>query len=279
MIFARLHGRLGNQMFQYAAARSLAARLGTGVALDTRGAIHRGEGVLTRVFDLALATPAHLPPVRHENPARYALWRLTGARPKLRREKGLGYNPAFTAWDDNSYLHGYWQSEKYFDTIAHDIRTAFEFAKPASPQNVAMAKRIQQTTSVSLHVRRGDYLTVNAHAICDQSYYDQALQRLALGLNTAPTVYVFSDDPEWAKSNLPLPFEKIVVDHNGPDTDYEDMRLMSLCQHNIIANSSFSWWAAWLNRTPHKTVAGPSNWFADPKLNNPDILPAGWMKI
>ena len=279
MIYSRLHGRLGNQMFQYAAARGLAARHNTQVALDTRIALHRGEGVLTRVFDLDVTDPKALPPARHDAPVRYGIWRATGAAPAFKRERGLGYNTAIETWPDDVYLHGYWQSERYFAHIADDMRRQFVFRVPPSRANEQMAAQIADTLSISLHVRRGDYLTFDAHAICDQAYYDAALKQVTAPLDSAPTVFVFSDDPDWARDNLPLPYEKVVIDFNGPDADYEDMRLMSLCQHNIIANSSFSWWAAWLNANPDKRVAGPSNWFGDPKLQNPDILPDRWLRI
>jgi hypothetical protein len=283
MIITRLHGRLGNQMFQYAAGRALADRAGVPLALDSRGAILRGEGVLTRVFDLELADPVHLPPLKQTNPLRYAIWRgigqKVGAKPYFRRERGLGYNPAFEDWGDNSYLHGYWQSEKYFQNSAERIRSDFTFPAFSNQQNAEMAARIAESTAISLHVRRGDYLTFAAHVLCDQAYYDAALAKVLDGLQGDPIVYVFSDDPQWAKDNLSLPCEKVVVDFNGPETDFEDMRLMSLCQHNIIGNSSFSWWAAWLNQTPGRRVAGPAKWFGDPKLSNPDIFPHDWLRI
>ena len=279
MIISRLHGRLGNQMFQYAAARSLAARLDLPVGLDAREALARGEGFLTRVFDLPLTTPEPLPPSRREKPLAYALWRYAGRKPYLRREQGLGDNAAVETWGDQSYLHGYWQSEKYFSAIADTIRTDFAFPEYSSTENADMAQRIGETLSIALHVRRGDYVALDAHVLCDQAYYDAALARISNNLSKDPTVFVFSDDPEWARENLPLSFEKVVIDFNGPDRDFEDMRLMSLCQHNIIANSSFSWWAAWLNAHSDKIVAGPANWFGDPKLQNPDILPSGWLRI
>ncbi|MDE4173831.1 alpha-1,2-fucosyltransferase [Phaeobacter sp. PT47_59] len=279
MITARLHGRLGNQMFQYAAARALADRLGTSVALDTREAVQRGEGILTRVFDLDLTEPVTLPPLKSAAPLRYALWRAFGRLPMFRREHGLGYNLDFTTWGEDSYLHGYWQSERYFAPIAERIRADFAFPAFSDSQNAEMADRIQASNAISLHVRRGDYMALAAHSLCDQAYYEAALAHILTGLSGTPTVFVFSDDPGWAKDNLPLPCEKIVVDFNGPDADYEDMRLMTLCQHNIIANSSFSWWAAWLNRNPKKIVTGPAQWFGNPKLSNPDILPDSWQRI
>ncbi|MEY8839908.1 alpha-1,2-fucosyltransferase [Cribrihabitans sp. XS_ASV171] len=279
MITTRLHGRLGNQMFQYAAAAGLAARCGTRVALDPRGALARGEGVLTRVFDLDLAEPEALPPLKSEAPLSYALWRVAGRTPRFFREQGLGYNPTIETAPDGTYLHGYWQSEKYFAHIAGDIRRAFTFPGFSNARNAEMAARIGEGEAISLHVRRGDYVTLAAHVLCDQRYYEAALDRVLERVEGAPTVYVFSDDPGWAKANLPLPVEKVVVDFNGPDTDFEDMRLMSLCRHNIIGNSSFSWWAAWLNAHPGKQVAAPARWFGDPGLSNPDILPEGWLRI
>lgn len=191
----------------------------------------------------------------------------------------MGYNPAFKAFGDGTYLHGYWQSETYFEDAAQQIRSDFTFPEFSSSENAEMAARIGEGLSISLHVRRGDYLSLGAHTLCDQAYYDKALARVLDGLSGTPTVYVFSDDPAWVKENLPLPCERVVVDLNGSETDYEDMRLMSLCNHNIIGNSSFSWWGAWLNQAPEKRVAGPAKWFGDPKLVNPDILPERWMKI
>ena len=266
-------------MFQYAAAAGLAARHDGRVALDARLAERRGEGVLTRVFDLPVTAPKRLPPLKQKNPIGYAFWRATGLSPRFRRERGLGYNPGFDTWADGSYLHGYWQSERYFAHAADKIREAFRFPAFSNDQNEDMAAQIASGPSVALHVRRGDYLTVAAHVLCDQAYYDAALADVMREVGGTPTVYVFSDDPEWARENLPLPLPKVVVDFNGPDTDFEDMRLMSLCDHNIIANSSFSWWSAWLNTNPAKRVAAPKAWFGDPNLSNPDILPAGWIQV
>lgn len=279
MITARLHGRLGNQMFQYAAGRALAERLGVPLAVDSRLAEQRDEGVLTRVFDLDLATPTPPAPLKQESLLRYAIWRGLRLKPHIRREQGLGYNQGFETWGDDSYLHGYWQSEKYFSAVSDRIRADFAFPDFSNSQNAEMAARISEGNAISLHVRRGDYVALAAHVLCDQAYYEAALGPILDGLPQPPTIYVFSDDPDWAKANLPLPCPKIVVDFNGPDTDFEDMRLMSLCEHNIIANSSFSWWAAWLNGNPQKRVAGPAQWFGDAKLSNPDILPTNWLRV
>lgn len=279
MIYTRLHGRLGNQLFQYAAARALAARRGTKVVIDDRTSLRKGEGTLSRVFNLNQTAHAPLPPAKHDAPLRYAAWRALRQAPRLFREKSLGFDPAFQTLSDDTYLHGYWQSERYFTPIAEALRSELTFHTAMSPQNAEMAARIGETCSVSLHVRRGDYVGNGAMVLCDQAYYDQAVAAVRAQLDRDPTVFVFSDDPAWAKENLPLPFEKIVVDFNGPEADYEDLRLMGLCQHNILANSSFSWWGAWLGETPGAIVTGPARWFADPKLSNPDILADRWLRI
>ncbi len=280
MIWTRLHGGMGNQLFQYAAGRALAARLGAELAIDARALAVKGNRPCGPHFAWNGRTDAPLPPARHEGLLRHGLWRLAGRNPRFRRERGLGYNPAFETWGDGSYLHGYWQSERYFAPIAQSLRRELEILTPPSPRNAEMAARISGCeAAVSLHVRRGDYLAYAAHTICTEGYYRAALAQVAKVTGIRPTVFVFSDDPDWAKANLPLPYEKVVIDFNGPEADYEDLRLMSLCRHNVIANSSFSWWAAWLNRNPAKVVAGPVAWFGDPKLSNPDILPPGWLRV
>lgn len=279
MIYTRLHGFLGNQMFQYAAAAQLAARLGVSVALDPRRAAAKGQGNLTDIFELPVVAPAHLPPDQDRNRFAYGLWRFIGRSPKLRREKGLGYDPSFEQWGDESYLHGYWQSDKYFAGITDHLHEVFQMVPQMSPENAAMAQQIAAGPSVALHVRRGDYVALGATTVCDQAYYDAALSAVTDGLHRAPTVFVFSDDPAWARDNLSVPFEKVVVDLNGRATAHEDMRLMSLCQHNVVANSTFSWWSAWLNTNPNRRVAAPARWFANDHQHNPDILPADWIAI
>ncbi|MGJ8627006.1 MAG: alpha-1,2-fucosyltransferase [Sulfitobacter sp.] len=279
MIYTRLHGFLGNQMFQYAAAADLAARLGVSVALDPRRALAKGQGNLTDIFDLPVVPPAHLPPDQEKRPLAYAAWRVLRRKPTLHREKSLGYDPAITGWGDESYLHGYWQSDQYFSGVVDHLRKVFVMTPPMSPENAEMAEQIAAGPSVALHVRRGDYVALGATAVCDQTYYTDALKAVTDGLPDAPKVFVFSDDPAWARDNLEVPFEKVVVDLNGRDTAHEDMRLMSLCQHNVIANSTFSWWSAWLNKNSNKRVAAPARWFANDHQHNPDILPADWIAI
>ncbi len=277
MIYTRFHGRTGNQMFQYAAARALALSRGVQVVLDDRLAIDRGERSITRIFDLPVTT-GPMPPSKHDRKLAYYLWRYLGRSPLYHREKGLGFNPAFFDLPDDSYLHGYWQSEKYFGPHADQIRA--DFAMPvASGRNAELAAEIAETLSVSLHVRRGDYVALSTHGVCDQAYYDAALAQILPKFDQDPVIYVFSDEPDWARDHLALPGRRVVIDHNGEDGDFEDMRLMSLCQNHVIANSSFSWWGAWLDARDDKIVVAPKNWFANSKLANPDILPQEWLRV
>lgn len=278
MIYTRFHGRTGNQMFQYAAARALALRNGAEVALDDRLAIARGERSLTRVFDLKFADAPKLPPAQNHSKLRYNLWRYFGRSPKFYREPKLAFNEETLSQPDNTYLHGYWQSEKYFLDQADVIREDFSFPQ-ASGKNAELAEKIKETNSVSLHLRRGDYISNPSHVVCAQPYYDAALAELISRLDQDPKIFVFSDDPDWARVNLKLPGTPIFVAHNGEEHDYEDMRLMSLCKHNIIANSSFSWWGAWLNQNKDRNVIAPKFWFGKEKLSNPDIWAQGWIKV
>lgn len=278
MIITRFHGRTGNQMFQYAAGRALALRLGVDLVLDDRLSINKGEKSLTRVFDLPVATGKSLPPSKHNRPIAYTIWRHMIARGQYVRESGLAFDPSILKRPDGAYLHGYWQSEKYFSDHADVIRRDFSFPE-ASGKNAEIAQQIDETNSVSLHLRRGDYVSNPSHVVCAQPYYDAALNELLGRLNQDAQIFVFSDDPEWARNNLKLPGTPIIVDHNGEEHDFEDMRLMSLCKHNIIANSSFSWWGAWLNQNAGRHVIAPGTWFGKAKLSNPDIWAQGWIKV
>ena len=196
MIITRLFGGLGNQMFQYAAGKALATRLDVELALDTRTIDARGMRSLTKVFDLGVSPAKDLPPTKANGMAYYAFWRAFGRNPRFVRERGLGYNPQFFGLPDNVYLHGYWQSEKYFSDIADELHNAFQPTAAPSNQNWQMAEQINAGPSVSLHVRRGDYLDLGAHGVCSETYYNAALKQVVDQSGRIPTVFVFSDDPQ-----------------------------------------------------------------------------------
>ena len=180
------------------------------------------------------------------------------------------------------WLNGYWQNEKYFDTIQAVIREDFMLGTPPSPANRDVLRRIEATQSVSLHIRRGDYASNPAtnqyHGLLPLTYYEQAAAKIASWVRD-PHFFVFSDDPRWAQEHLRLGFPTYIININDPEHGHEDLRLMSTCQHHIIANSSFSWWGAWLSGYPQKLVYAPAQWFSDPTMNAQYTLPDNWQRI
>ena len=161
------------------------------------------------------------------------------------RESALGYDPRFASLGPHVRLKGYWQSEKFFKAFEDTIREDLQILTPPSAQNQALLEQITSQNAVSLHVRRGDYVTnpmANArHGTCDLGYYKAAIDYIAGHMQEAPVFYIFSDDIAWVKHNLIPQYETVFVDINDDATNYEDLRLMSSCRHHIIANSSFSW--------------------------------------
>jgi hypothetical protein len=181
----------------------------------------------------------------------------------------------------SSYLVGYWQSEKYFVKHKEVIRQELTFKNELSPENLATASSLLKTASVSLHVRRGDYVSSQAtndvHGVCTLDYYRNAISHMARSVES-PRFFIFSDDINWVKANLQLDFPCEYIANNVGANSYVDMRLMSMCKHNIIANSSFSWWGAWLNSNPNKIVIAPKKWFAK-ALSTEDLIPAKWVVL
>ncbi len=180
-----------------------------------------------------------------------------------------------------AYLVGDWQSEKYFQDIRDTLLSEFTLKDPWSQTAKSVSKKITNSNSISLHVRRADYVDnpkyQKIYEELSPEYYDKALEILAKN-NTDIEIFVFSDDITWAKNNLSFPHPATYV--TGEElTDPEEIMLMSLCKHNIIANSSFSWWGAWLNKNPDKLVLAPNKWFKNPNRSTCDIIPDSWIKI
>ena len=183
---------------------------------------------------------------------------------------------------DDIFLSGYWQSQKYFEKYSNIIRQDFKFTIPMNSKNLEVANSIKESISVSVHIRRGDYLsnkkTYDKHGVCSLDYYENSINLILLEFPTA-RIFVFSDDISWVNYFLMPKFKNIeTVDLNSGKESYNDMRLMSLCDHNIISNSTFSWWGAWLNNNPHKKVIAPEQWFAD-GTNCNDLIPENWIRM
>ena len=294
MIIVNLNGGLGNQMFQYANGKALAIRKGVDLLVDTslygKKSMHQGFE-LGRVFDLPVnvATKLDLKKVLgvFQSPlANRIIARLPF--PKI-LSKPFILEPHFEFWDglnncpSNAYLFGYWQSERYFLDYEARIRSEFTFQPFLDKKNIEVAKKIQESNyAVCIHVRRGDYVSnpsANSyHGALSPSYYFDALDYLSKKIPTMQ-LFVFSDDIEWVKNNIDLsPYSTYFVSHNKGANSYQDMALMSLCKHYVIANSSFSWWGAWLNSSKDKIVVAPKRWFVE-NINTKDLIPKSWVQI
>ena len=291
MVISNIIGGLGNQMFQYAAGCACSLRLGVPLKLDTRdfSGYHLHQGFeLNRLFNCHAEVATDFDLAKTLSWQRVKLAQRLLRRPQLKQFRHENYvvEPHFNYWSDisqlkdNIYLDGYWQSEQYFIEFSDKIRADFTFKLPFSKQNAEIAKYIAQANAVSLHVRRGDYVSNKKNAfisVCSLDYYRAAIEQTKSQVDK-PVFFVFSDDIDWVKSNLVLDKTTVFVSHNDGSESFNDMRLMSLCKHHIIANSSFSWWGAWLNANPNKIVIAPKQWFAS-KLDDSDLVPANWLRL
>lgn len=284
MIATRLMGGLGNQMFQYAAARRLAIKHGTELVLDLSWFERQPRSDTTRQYELGsfpIVGRRTAEPV--DGGRRKRLLRALLPEHGVRRvvEQGPQFQPELLDAPDDTLLVGYWQSEKYFLDEEAQIRRDFAFDAPISPAARALAESIDES-AVSVHVRRGDYVSLaranRFHGVLPIEYYERAAAALLQQLPEPPHFYVFSDDPKWCRTNIELPSTTTFVSR-AESTSHEDMLLMSMCSHHIIANSSFSWWGAWLSASPEKVVIAPRRWFADESRNTSDLVPESWTRL
>ena len=298
MVSVELIGGLGNQMFQYAIGRRLSLEKNTELKLDispfSTYNVHKYElknfNILEKFCENAEIEEFQLLKMNHplKKIYRSILWRL-------KNKKNLKFNlikePNFH-YDDNIlnnlqgniYLSGYWQSEKNFTSIEHILREEFRPRIPLSLESKVVEKNVNDSEyeSVSIHIRRGDYITnpkANVvHGVLPLDYYHRAINLIEERIDN-PFYYIFSDDPEWVQHNLKINKKCYYVAHNGAEKSYEDMYLMSQCKHNIIANSTFSWWGAWLNNNSQKIVIAPQKWFATSNFNTRDLIPDSWIRL
>lgn len=280
MIKARLMGGLGNQMFEYAVGRNLAVKHGTNLkVIFDHPPAYSVRNYQLGCFQLA---PDLRVEITRDYPKFLSIIRQAfSSREKVIKEKSFAYDPDILNTPDETLLDGFFQSEKYFQDIKDIIRSDFTFKNKLTGKNRFVAGKIKESNSISLHIRRGDYVkdkTTNAfHGTAGLDYYFRGASYLKDKVDS-PKYFIFSDDINWAKDNLKLP-DVTFIDWNTGDKDYIDMQLMSLCKHNIIANSSFSWWGAWLNSNPKKIVITPKQWFADTTVDTKDLIPNTWVKL
>jgi hypothetical protein len=281
-----LSGGLGNQMFQYAAGRSLATRLGAPLVLDLTWFCGQGvrEFVLDR-FHINASLHTRYPWLLR--PGRAFLSRVTRRWfPRIMgvpvwRESHLGSYEALEGLRQPVYLEGYWQSEKYFleasELLVQDF--AMVDAMPAACE--AILHDMQSHDAICVHVRRGDYVSnpvaAATHGTLSIEYYKRGVAEICAA-SEKPKCYVFSDDHDWVSANLSFNCPMVVVDINGPAQAHLDLMLMASCKHFVIANSSLSWWGAWLGNFHQKRVIAPRRWFLSNAKEARDLLPDSWLQ-
>jgi hypothetical protein len=289
-------GGLGNQMFQYATARRLSHIHNTALKLDLNWFDRIAAIDVIRKYELNMfaiqedfASSQEIANLIKTGKGRIGkLFKrvvhktIPLTNKSYIREKHFQFDSSILKLPDNVCIEGYWQCDKYFKDIDYIIRKEFALKHEPNAPNRKISETIAREEAVSIHVRRGDYvantITNKHHGTCPQDYYNAAIKIIDDRVRH-PHFFIFSDDPDWVKKNLKLICPATFVDHNGLEKAYEDMRLMSLCKHHIIANSSFSWWGAWLNKNHDKIVIAPKKWFNDESINTNDLIPEEWIRL
>jgi hypothetical protein len=298
MIIVALKGGLGNQLFQYACGKALALRTNNAFALDISGYGKNLNSDTPRYYTLSkfnvdfakIASDEEIRRCKYPYDIFSKSWRLIKA--KILRKFYISFNERFfkkiNRLDSKKdiYLDGFWQTEKYFIDKADIIRKDFTLKDPLSPGAQEILNMINgrenDLPSVSIHVRRGDVVrdakTNPYYGICTPEYYTEALDYMKKELGEFK-VFVFSEDTEWVRKNISIFQPTVFVSDVKGIKDYEELVLMSKCDHNIIANSSFSWWSAWLNENKNKIVVTPSEWITRGKWHHKDTIPLSWIRL
>lgn len=297
MIIMKIQGGLGNQMFQYAFGKQLATKHKTELVLDLTPLHHRFKHLIStfRNFDLDVFNIYPKTTLLSKVPCQFSnvsfiitelLFKL-GTNlfsEKYIREKEMAFNPTVLKTSNNSTLYGYWQSPKYFQDIASDIRKEFtSFRRPMTVPAQNMLTKIKKTNSVCINFRRTDFVripeTLNFHGVMDIIYYQLAITHIAQRVSR-PHLFVFSDDMTWCKDNVDFGFSTTFVDHDYAGYKFADyLALMIACDHFIVPNSTFAWWAAWLSENPNKIVIAPKKWFRNAAISTSDLIPETWIRI
>jgi hypothetical protein len=293
MIVIKLQGGLGNQMFQYAFGISVSQKLKSRLYFDLSFYTLTDNGLTQRNFELGLfAGSVNIAGDSLKNSffgkSLYSriVHKLGISKKTVYREQTLKFSSDVFNVKPPVYFEGFWQSEQYFNDNEDLIRKSLVFKNPLNPDSQKIAELIaKQGNPVSVHIRRGDYVssksTNELHGVCSAKYYMDAITEIK-DKTPDPYFYFFSDDPDWVKETLlPVIENAVLVQHNKDSESWQDMALMSKCKHHIIANSSFSWWGAWLNANKEKIVIAPVNWFSTKtdNLDPQDLIPGNWIQL
>ena len=291
MIIIRLKGGMGNQMFQYALGIKLADALNTELRLDLSSLLDRSKGEFVyrnydlpifQVNDQLLMREGFLKTIYKPKISRITkmLRQYINSGKTHIKEKHFHFESKLIAHPmDNAIYEGWFQSPKYFKGVEDKIRKEFQFKEPILESSKSLFEKIKTTNAVCLNVRRTDFLKVDTLNTTDKNYFFNAANYIA-GQVENPVFYIFSDDVEWCRKNIVMDYPIEVIGHEHKGRKFGNyMQLMIACKHFIIPNSSYAWWAVWLNGHPEKIVVAPKNWFNDPKINTTDLVPSEWIRL
>jgi hypothetical protein len=283
-VIVKLSGGLGSQMFQYALGRRLSIEGEYTLKLDTswfKTSKDTHYGLNHFNIEEVFATPKEVRQIKNNNGILKYLYLIANKNSHI-TETNLSFNPdVLITRQKNIYLDGFWQNEKYFNTISNKLRSDFRVKTPSDLINKKLADKLLNINAVAVHVRCGVDKSkpegLRLRHICDQEYYIQAMEHMANKIDDAHFV-VFSDNPVWAKKYLVTEEPMLFVNRNAQNP-YEDLKLMNHCKHFIISNSAFGWWSAWLSPYKNKRIIAPLKWFENNKINKQFELPVSWIRI
>jgi len=292
MIITKLKGGLGNQLFQYAIGRRLAEDQNSELKFDISLLNQQNKITALRKYKLNVfkidtlisskSDENRILGVKWLVPIKRRFWKMgiDLFRWNYIRETSYGYHPEVLSLKRDLILEGYWQSAKYFDSIRGILLKELTLKNEFITTRFSSLKdEMTKQNSVAIHVRRGDYVSnptvTKEFGVCTLDYYLKSIEYLKHRLSN-PRFYVFSDDLEWCK----LSFNAENDIHFVTDfEDYQDLMLISSCRHQIISNSTFSWWGAWLNQNATKVVVAPEIWYIDPSFDTSHLIPTEWIRI
>lgn len=292
MIAIRLKGGMGNQMFQYAFALGQAARLKTRMKVDCAALLDRARGkdFVYRDYDLDIFSlqanfvmePTALRSVYKIKSSKVSKWTKAYAQKgfKIEKEKHFHVDHELIAAPvDNVVYDGWWQGEKYFENVKEEVRKAFVFKQDILPESRELYEKIRNTNSVCLNVRRTDFLTTPALNATNLEYFLRGAKEMG-ELVENPHFFIFSDDLEWCREHIVLDYPIDIVSHDMKGRKFGNyLQLMKSCKNFIIPNSSFAWWAVWLNEDSEKKVIAPKNWFNEGDYDTSGLVPESWTRL
>lgn len=285
-MIVKSRGRMANQMFCWAFAKSLSKHSGVDFLIDDSSNTqkmfsfkcfeeYKKHSVHKNSIKSILRTIIPIPSLRNK------ISKEEFKMPHKEEEFFAKYQPELLEEKEPTYFTGFYQTHKYFDNFRDELIEDFSLNLPLNKKNKEVLEKIKSTESISVHFRRGDYMKARNAALfgsCSEEYYQNAIKSIVEKTGKTPTLFVFSDDIKWVRENIKFDYETVYVDVNNDKQGYFDLELMKNCKHNVIANSSFSWWGAWLNQNPEKVVVAPIMWLADFESNE-DLIPSNWVKL